>query len=75
MKQIVEAAPKHPFLFQLYVNKDRKKSEQLLTECKSLGIKAIFVTVDAASAGKREADERVKADEDLTTPMSGVSDA
>jgi len=72
VRQIVEAAPKHPFLFQLYVNKDRKKSEQLLQECKSLGLKAIFVTVDAASAGKREADERVKADEDFTAPMSGV---
>jgi L-lactate dehydrogenase (cytochrome) len=69
----VEAAPDHPFLFQLYVNKDRAKSEQLLTECKSLNIKAIFVTVDAASAGKREADERVKADEDLATPMTGES--
>jgi L-lactate dehydrogenase (cytochrome) len=55
------------------VNKDRKKSEQLLQECKTLGIKAIFVTVDAASAGKREADERVKADEDLSSPLSGVS--
>ncbi len=34
-------------------------------------IAAIFVTVDAPVAGKREADERVRADETLSTPMSG----
>lgn len=32
-------------------------------------ITAIMVTTDAAAAGKREADERVKADESLTNPM------
>lgn len=35
-------------------------------------IKAIFVTVDAPVAGKREADERVRADESVSTPMSGA---
>ena len=38
----------------------------------SLGIRTIFLTVDAPVAGKREADERVKADETLSTPMSGT---
>ncbi|KAI9734811.1 MAG: hypothetical protein M1834_001889 [Cirrosporium novae-zelandiae] len=72
MKEILAASqPGHPFFFQLYVNKDRKKSEALLHQCKELGIRAIFVTVDAPVAGKREADERVKADEGLSTPMSG----
>jgi L-lactate dehydrogenase (cytochrome) len=56
------------FFFQLYVNKDRRKSEELLAEVKALGIKAIFVTIDAPVPGKREADERVKADEGLSVP-------
>lgn len=72
--EIVDSVPKeatHPFFFQLYVNKDRSKSEALLRHVRSLGISTIFVTIDAAAAGKREADERVKADESLSTPMSG----
>ena len=61
-----------PIFFQLYVDKQRGKSEHLLEQVKKLGVKAIFVTVDAPVPGKREADERVKADESLTTPMSGA---
>lgn len=65
-------SPNHPFFFQLYVNKDRSKSEALIRQVQKLGVKAIFVTVDAPVAGKREADERVKADEFLGTPTSGA---
>lgn len=36
------------------------------------GISAVFVTVDAPVPGKREDDERVTADESLSTPMSGA---
>ncbi|KAI9733515.1 MAG: hypothetical protein M1818_007263 [Claussenomyces sp. TS43310] len=61
-----------PIFFQLYVDKQRAKSEKLLAEAERLGVKAIFVTVDAPVPGKREADERVQSDERLTTPMSGV---
>ncbi|KAE8441064.1 hypothetical protein EG329_005893 [Mollisiaceae sp. DMI_Dod_QoI] len=61
-----------PLFFQLYVDKQREKSEKLLKEVETLGVKAIFVTVDAPVPGKREADERVKADESLSTPMSGA---
>jgi L-lactate dehydrogenase (cytochrome) len=61
-----------PFFFQLYVDKKREKSEKLLKHVEELGVKAIFVTVDAPVPGKREADERVKADESLSTPMSGA---
>ena len=61
----------HPFFFQLYVNKDRAKSEELLRHARSLGIDTIFVTLDGPVQGKREADERVKADESMTAPMSG----
>ncbi|ESZ93687.1 hypothetical protein SBOR_5927 [Sclerotinia borealis F-4128] len=61
-----------PIFFQLYVDKQRHKSENLLKSVEALGVKAIFVTVDAPVPGKREADERVKADESMSTPMSGA---
>lgn len=60
----------HPFIFQLYVDKRKEKTNTLLAQVKShKNIKAIMVTVDAAAAGKREADERVKADESIENPM------
>jgi L-lactate dehydrogenase (cytochrome) len=62
-----------PVFFQLYVDKQREKSEALLRRVEALGIKGIFVTVDAPVTGKREADERIKADESLMTPMSGAA--
>ncbi|KAF2199695.1 mitochondrial cytochrome b2-like protein [Delitschia confertaspora ATCC 74209] len=64
-------SPDHPFLFQLYVNKDRSATSKLLKSFPK-SIKAILVTVDAATPGKREADERVRSDESLMTPMSGA---
>lgn len=73
VEEIVTSIPggEHAFFFQLYVNKDRSKSEELLRHVRSLGIDTILVTVDAPMPGKREADERVKMDESLSTPMSG----
>ncbi|KAK6212791.1 hypothetical protein LQW54_004880 [Pestalotiopsis sp. IQ-011] len=53
--------PEQPFFFQLYVNSERHKTTELLLKAKELGIKAIFVTVDAPVPGKREADERIAA--------------
>ncbi|KAJ5622605.1 hypothetical protein N7528_005837 [Penicillium herquei] len=71
MDELREAAPGTSFIFQLYVNRDREKSAELLRQCSANpNIKAIFVTVDAAWPGKREADERVKADEGISVPMS-----
>lgn len=71
MDELRTAAPTASFFFQLYVNRDREKSANLLRQCsENPNIKAIFVTVDAAWPGKREADERVKADESLSVPMS-----
>jgi L-lactate dehydrogenase (cytochrome) len=58
-------------LFQLYVNKDRKKSEETIQRATALGVKAIFVTVDAAGRGKRESDERLKVDEVVVNPVTG----
>ncbi|KAJ5368291.1 uncharacterized protein N7496_008051 [Penicillium cataractarum] len=71
MDELRTTAPSASFFFQLYVNRDREKSAALLRQCsENPNIKAIFVTVDAAWPGKREADERVKADESLSVPMS-----
>lgn len=67
-----EGDGKMPIFFQLYVDKQREKSVRLLKQVEALGVKAIIVTVDAPVAGKREADERIKSDESLTTPMSGA---
>lgn len=47
---------------QLYVDRNRSKSEKLLEVVNELGMKAIFVTVDAHAPGKREADERSRAE-------------
>ena len=52
---------------QLYVDRNRSKTEALLKKINSLGLKAIFVTVDAAAPGKREADERSRAEVELVS--------
>ncbi|KAH6897414.1 cytochrome b2 [Thelonectria olida] len=72
LRSIVSAAPPgHPFFFQLYVNSDRKKSTELLTTARELGVKAIFVTVDAPVPGKREADERAAQAVQIKSAISG----
>ncbi|KAI4229361.1 MAG: hypothetical protein L6R36_000902 [Xanthoria steineri] len=53
-----------PLFFQLYVSKTRAASEALLRQVWSLGIRTVFLTVDSPLAGKREADERVRMDDD-----------
>ncbi|KAH8892129.1 hypothetical protein GQ53DRAFT_863875 [Thozetella sp. PMI_491] len=75
MSEITACAPNIPFFFQIYINKDRAASEKLLKQAESCGIKGIMVTVDAPVTGKREADERVKADEAALAPvpMSGAA--
>lgn len=74
-EEICTPHPTHPFFFQIYVNKDRPKSEALLHNIDSNlpNIKAIFVTVDASLPGKREADERVKADESVKVAMTDAT--
>jgi L-lactate dehydrogenase (cytochrome) len=69
---IVEAgADGQTFFLQLYVNSDRKKTAELLRKAASLGIKGVFVTVDAPVPGKREADERIAA-EAVASAISGA---
>ncbi|KAL2808879.1 FMN-dependent dehydrogenase-domain-containing protein [Aspergillus granulosus] len=72
LAEIVAAGkPGQAFFLQLYVNSDRGKTEELLQEAARLGIRAIFVTVDAPIPGKREADERIAAG-NLVSAMSGA---
>lgn len=50
---------------QLYVDRNRPKTEALIRKINGLGLKGIFVTVDAAAPGKREADERSRAEVEM----------
>lgn len=65
-------AARVPVFFQLYMDKNRSKSERLLREVVSRGARGVFLTVDAPVIGKREADERVQNDANIRMPMTGV---
>ncbi|KAF5639314.1 L-lactate dehydrogenase (cytochrome) [Fusarium sp. NRRL 52700] len=72
LKSIVNAAPStQPFFFQLYVNSNHDKTVELLKTVRGLGVKAIFVTVDAPVPGKREADERAAQEQTVKSAISG----
>ena len=58
---------------QLYVDRNRSKTETLLKKINGLGLKAIFVTVDAAAPGKREADERSRAEVEVVGSVLSLS--
>ncbi|RSH77748.1 uncharacterized protein EHS24_002806 [Apiotrichum porosum] len=72
LKAIVEgrSRPDQVQFMQLYVNKDRPLSEELLRQVNAYGMKAVFVTVDCPTPGKREADER---DRSVVGVQSGTS--
>ena len=71
---IAAAAPKtQPFFFQLYVDKQRHKTEALLRKLDSMEqIKALFVTVDLAVVSKREADERIRVQDNISIYSQNV---
>ncbi|EXJ89623.1 L-lactate dehydrogenase (cytochrome) [Capronia epimyces CBS 606.96] len=73
LSEILKAAPEdHPFFFQLYINKDRSKTEELLRLVNSKQqVRALFVTVDLPVVSKREADERVKLEHFQASGLSG----
>ncbi|OAL44223.1 hypothetical protein IQ07DRAFT_663555 [Pyrenochaeta sp. DS3sAY3a] len=48
--------------FQLYIPKAKRNGEKLIAMARKLGFKALVITVDTAVVGKREADERAKAE-------------
>lgn len=51
-------------LYQLYVPINKPNAKQLIADAKRLGFKALVVTVDSAVIGKREEDDRYKAELD-----------
>ena len=58
---VADAGPEQIFGWQLYVQTDRKKSEDMLARINKLeAIKFIVLTLDAPVPGKREDDERSK---------------
>lgn len=62
LEEILESAPSKDQIqwFQLYVNSDRKVTDDLISKVEKLGLKALFVTVDAPALGNREKDAKVK---------------
>ncbi|KAK0670507.1 putative cytochrome b2, mitochondrial precursor [Cercophora samala] len=71
-----EQSTTHPAFLQLYVDKNRGNSEQVIKEAVRNGVRAVMVTVDAPVAGKREADERIPtAGGEMLAPMAGTSTA
>lgn len=50
-----------PMFFQLYLNRDIQKAEALIRRVETLGVSAIWLTVDSPVLGKRERDDRLKA--------------
>ncbi|KAF5981499.1 L-lactate dehydrogenase (cytochrome) [Fusarium bulbicola] len=72
LKSIVKADPStQPFFFQLYVNSNHEKTVELLKTVRSLGVKEIFVTVDAPVLGKCESDERAAQEKTVKSAISG----
>ncbi|KAF9888189.1 hypothetical protein FE257_009184 [Aspergillus nanangensis] len=51
--------PDQALFFQLYVNRDIKKSEEMVRRAEAAGASAIWITVDSPVVGKREMDERL----------------
>lgn len=53
-----DAAGEGPRWFQLYVHRQRSRSEELVRRADAAGYRAIVVTVDFAASGNRERDRR-----------------
>ncbi|GAO16997.1 hypothetical protein UVI_02022260 [Ustilaginoidea virens] len=79
--EIVAAVEEHPspracdvpIFFQLYMDKNRNRSRELLQAAQRGGVKAIFLTIDAPVPGKRELDERTSPDVAISSPLSGAT--
>lgn len=61
-------------VFQLYVKKDFKEVRNIIQRAISLGFRALMITVDTPVVGKREDDDRFKAEQDLPS-LVAASDA
>ena len=63
LAEVLDQTPSQAF-YQLYINRDRAKTEALVRLAEKSGkVKALFVTADLPVMSKREADERIKLDE------------
>ncbi|KXT10661.1 hypothetical protein AC579_6340 [Pseudocercospora musae] len=63
----------YPYFFQLYVDKQRHRTEATLRKIRGMGqIKAVFVTVDLPVVSKREADERLLVQEPTSVYANGM---
>ena len=49
-------SPSQPLFFQLYKKRNDSEAEKLVKEVEALGYRAIFLTVDAIAAGRRDRD-------------------
>ncbi|KAJ9611620.1 hypothetical protein H2200_004804 [Cladophialophora chaetospira] len=63
LEAIIDArlSKQQPVFFQLYLNRDPKKAETLIRRAETLGVSAIWLTVDCPVLGNREQDDRLKA--------------
>jgi len=76
VEEIVASGEGNPFFFQLYVDKQRHKTEAVLKQLAGLPqVKALFVTADLAVVSKREADERIKTQVSVSVYSNGKSSA
>ncbi|KAE8331433.1 FMN-dependent dehydrogenase-domain-containing protein [Aspergillus sergii] len=57
-------------MFQLYVKKDFNEVRATVQRARSLGFKALMVTVDTPVVGKREEDDKFKAKQGLPSPVA-----
>lgn len=70
LDEIKEAkTPDQTLFFQIYLDRNRKNSENLLRRVEKDGYKGIILTVDSAVPGKRERDMRAKGD--FQAPATG----
>ena len=76
VEEIVASGEGNAFFFQLYVDKQRHKTEAVLKQLESLPqVKALFVTADLAVVSKREADERIKTQVNVSVYQNGAQSA
>jgi L-lactate dehydrogenase (cytochrome) len=76
VEEIVASGEGNSFFFQLYVDKQRHKTEAVLKQLEGLPqVKALFVTADLAVVSKREADERIKTQVSVSVYQNGQASA
>ncbi|KAG8959535.1 Cytochrome b2, mitochondrial precursor [Tulasnella sp. 419] len=59
---IAARLPGQPLMFQIYLDRNRKNSENLLRKVEEAGFNAVILTVDSVVPGNRERDQRAKGD-------------